>query len=239
MSGKAHAYRPRLLAILRCFSSAAGVNRSLSKDARASWVPQSWSCEAQESNGCSHVDRVLWLLQTVVRNDVCFHWVVSVSVLGIHELSNARGARPVDFVLVLFLQLMSRVAEHFAIFGLLRILGLGEACVEHVLVVLDDGGVPAELVIESVLGVRQDVPLVPGRGHVRLVSVRLRTQVILSQVRVERTLAVGWSVVGAQATGAIRDVSVPAAAVVHVNDGLRVNVSQVVLGALLQECKGT
>ena len=72
----------------------------------------------------------------------------------------------------------------------------------------------------------------------RLVSVWLRSLVVLSQVRVESAVAVGWTVVRAESTRAIRDVGVTSTAIVHVDHGLGVDVRQVVLWTRLEEREG-
>lgn len=59
----------------------------------------------------------------------------------------------VDHVLRFTLKLVVRVSENFAILSLLYTLWLRKAHVKHVLVVLHEGGIATELVIESVLGV--------------------------------------------------------------------------------------
>lgn len=58
----------------------------------------------------------------------------------------------------------------------------------------------------------------------RLVSIGLRTLVVLTQVRVEGALAMSWSIVKAQTTGRVADVGVTAASVIHVDDGFRMDV---------------
>ena len=68
-----------------------------------------------------------------------------------------------------------------------------------------------------------------------MATVGLRNLVVLAQVRVEGALAVGRSVVGAKATRRIADVRITATTIVHIHNGLRVNVRQVVRRALLQE----
>lgn len=184
-----------------------------------------------------HVNVAARFLQAVVGDEIGLHWVVCIAILSVHELSDARRARPVNSGLVQLLHFLSRVTEHFAIFRLLCSLRLWQTLVQHVLIVLDDGSVAAELVIESILCVRQDVSLVAHCGSIRLVSVRHGGLVILAQIGVESTLSVGWSVVCPQTTRAIRYVSVTAAAIVHVDHGLWMNVRQVMLWALLQECE--
>ena len=98
------------------------------------------------------------------------------------------------------LQCISRVAEHLSLYCLLSILGDGEASVEHILVVFDDCGISAELVIKFVLGVGQNVALVAHRSGVGSISVRHRSLVILAQVGVKGAIAVSWAIVGAEAT---------------------------------------
>ena len=64
------------------------------------------------------------------------------------------------------LHLIEGVPEDFATFGQLGALGLREAGVKHVLVVLYEGLVVAELVVETVLRVRKQVTLVRERRRV-------------------------------------------------------------------------
>ena len=72
----------------------------------------------------------------------------------------------VDLVLRFALKLVVRVSENFAILSLLHALWLRKAHVKHVLVVLHEGGIATELVIESVLGVREHITLVGHSGSV-------------------------------------------------------------------------
>ena len=72
----------------------------------------------------------------------------------------------VDLVLRFTLKLVVRVSENFAILSLLYALWLREAHVKHVLVVLHKGGIATELVIESVLSVREHITLVGHSGSV-------------------------------------------------------------------------
>ena len=176
-------------------------------------------------------------MQAVVGNYVGLHGVVTVAIFSVDKLAKVVLTRTVNLILMVSLQGLSRVAEDLAVINQLCLLGLREALVEHVLIVLDDGVVSAELVIESILRVRQNVSLVSRRRHMRLVSVWHGRHVILTQVRVEGPLRVGGAVVGAQAARAIGDVGVATAAIVHVNDGLGVDVCQVVPWTLLQESK--
>ena len=172
-------------------------------------------------------------MQAVVGNYVGLHGVVTVAIFSVNKLAKVVLTRTVDSVLMFPLNCLSRVAEDLAIVNQLCLLGLGEAVVEHVLIVLDDGIVSAELVVESILRVRQNVSFVSRRRHVRLVSVWHGCHVILSQVRVEGSLRVGRAVVGTQAARAIGDVGVATSAIVHVDDGLGVDVCQVVPRTLL------
>ena len=59
-----------------------------------------------------------------------------------------------------------RVAEHAAVFCHFVVFGYGQAVVQHILVVADEGFIPAELVIEVILSVRKNVFLVGQRGSV-------------------------------------------------------------------------
>ena len=69
-------------------------------------------------------------------------------------------------ILVMLLERGLRVAEHAAVFCHFVVFGYGQAVVQHVLVVADEGFVPAELVIEVILSVRKNVFLVGQRGSV-------------------------------------------------------------------------
>ena len=75
--------------------------------------------------------------------------------------------------------------------------------IEHVLVVMDDCIVAAELVIEFVLSVRQDVFLICQSSCVRVSSVRLGPLLVLPQVRVESAFAVGWAVLRTQTSAVV------------------------------------
>lgn len=107
-----------------------------------------------------HVNVACRFLQAVVGDDIGFHRVVTVAILSIDQLAHARRARPVHPILVLLLNLLSRVAEDLAILSFLCLLWLGKPLIKHVLIVLNDGCVASELVIESILCVRQNVSLV-------------------------------------------------------------------------------
>lgn len=95
---------------------------------------------------------------------------------------DAASALPVHHVLVQSLELLGGVPEDLAILLLLGDFGLGKALVKHVLVIFDEGGVTAELVVELVLRVRQHVLLVAESCHVRLAPVHWRRLVVLSQI---------------------------------------------------------
>ena len=60
--------------------------------------------------------------------------------------------------------------------------GDGKAHIEHVLVVADDGLVAAELVIETILSVGEDVFLILDRGRVRMTAVWLGSLLVLAQI---------------------------------------------------------
>ena len=70
-------------------------------------------------------------------------------------------------------------------------------------------------------------------------SVGLGALLILSQIRIESPFSVGWSVVRAQATRRVGNICVSATSVVDVNDGLGVDVSEVVGWSLFQESEST
>ena len=103
-------------------------------------------------------------LQTVVR---CYIGsVVIIFALRLHHSTQTVGARSVSLLLMLLLQSVGRVAENLSLFCLLGILGDGETSVEHILIVFDNSGISAELVIKFVLGVGQNVALVAHSGSV-------------------------------------------------------------------------
>ena len=185
----------------------------------------------------SHVDRAARLLKLGVSGKVLVHLAVRVLLF---QNINCRYRLPVGHVLVIALCLVVRVAEDtLAILNDLGALWLRESHIEHVLICLDQAGVAAELVIHLVLRVAEHITLVSSRCSVRLASVRLRSLVVLAQVGVEGPLAMSWSVVRAETTGRVANVGIAAASIVDVNNGLGVNVGQVVDRALLQELERT
>ena len=119
------------------------------------------------------------------------------------------------------------------------ILGYGKTSVEHILVVFDNSGISAELVVKFVLGVGQNVALVTHSGGVRHISVWHRSLIILAQVGVEGAIGVSWAIGGAQATGGVGDVCVAAATVINIYYWFGVDVGEVMLGALFQKLEGT
>ena len=125
----------------------------------------------------SHVNRVTRLVELVVGCEVRVHLARMVL-----EAIKTRRTLAVDDVLVVTLGLVVRVTEDLAALGLLRALRLRKALVKHVLIVLDEGGVAAELVVESVLRVGENITLVGQGGSVRRAAVRLRHLVVLAQV---------------------------------------------------------
>lgn len=155
----------------------------------------------------------------------------------LEQFAEASRAVPVDLVLVLALQFVERVPEDLALFSCLGALRLGEALVKHVLVVLDKNRVLTELVVETVLRVRQQVTFICERRCVRRPTIHLRCLVVLAQVRVKGALTVSWAVVGSQSAGRVGNVGVTTPAVVDVNDWLRVDMRQVVRWPLLLEHK--
>lgn len=108
----------------------------------------------------SEVDRLSGLLQLAVAVQIHGNGLLGRVLLLAKETIHAGGAGAVDLLLVEFLQLVGRVAEHFAVFlNNLRVLGHGQAVVKHVLVVLHQRLVAAHLVIEPTLSVREQVTL--------------------------------------------------------------------------------
>jgi len=183
---------------------------------------------------CSHVNGISGLLHFRVRGSHQIHgWVAARAVLHhvflLHEAAQTLYATPVDSFLVILLNLVGWVAEHlFSIVDDLSSFGHCKAGIEHVLVVLDEGGVAAELVVEHVLRVAQQVTLVTRRRHVRGAAVHLLDLVVLAQVTVESASTMGRSVVCSQAAGRVWNVCVATTSIVNVNYWLWVNQGQVV-----------
>ena len=151
----------------------------------------------------SHVDRVPGLLKTVIRSEVRFHGGVPILLLVVMQIVAETGsAGAVHSVLMLSLNLLGRVSKNFTLIVLLRghALGQRKTGIKHVLIVLYEGIVAAELVVEFVLSVGKNVSLVTTRSHVRRATVWLGSLVVLAQVRVERPLSVGRTVLGTKTT---------------------------------------
>ena len=164
--------------------------------------------------------------------EVRVHLTCLVNVL---KAVKTRRTLAVDDVLVVTLRLVVGVAEDLTVFGLLGTLGLRQTGVEHVLVVLHEGSVAAELVVETILRVRQNVTLICHGSSVRRATVGLGNLVVFTQVGVEGALTMCRSVVSAKTTGGVANVGVATTTIVDVDNRLRVNVGKVVRGALLQE----
>ena len=151
-----------------------------------------------ESAFDSHVDRVPGLLQAVIRGDVTIHGGVRILLLVVKQMVAETGTGAVHSVLMLPLNLLDRVSKNFTSVVLLRCHALGQrkTGIKHVLIVLDEGVVAAELVAEFVLGVGKQVSLVTTRSHVRSATVWLGCLVVLTQVRVEGSLPVSRATLG-------------------------------------------
>jgi len=120
---------------------------------------------SQARCACSHIDSVTGLLQTRVCRQVGVHLARGVLFAVVHAVQT-RLALAVHLVLVVALNFVVRVSENFAVLCLLNALRLRKAHVQHVLVVLHEGGVAAELIVEAVLSVRKHVTLVSHRRSV-------------------------------------------------------------------------
>ena len=148
----------------------------------------------------SHINGVSRLVKPVVRGYIGFHGLVCFAIFSGYQLPNVCLTCAIDLVLVIALHLMRRVTEHFSVIGLLCDLGHRKTVIKHVLVVLDEGCITTELVIESVLCVRQNVSLVSSRCRMGGVPVGLGALIVLPQVRVEGSISVGRAVVSSQST---------------------------------------
>ena len=164
---------------------------------------------AFSSQRSSHVYRVAGLLKAIVLWHICIHSRESATWLRCSSSSNfrhrtatssrrtPRATCAIVHILVMLLERGLRVAEHAAVFCHFVVFGYGQAVVQHILVVADEGFIPAELVIEVILSVRKNVFLVGQRGSVWLISIWLGSLLVLPQVWVERALAMRRTVLGA------------------------------------------
>ena len=119
------------------------------------------------------------------------------------------------------------VLIHEACIDLLESLGIAQSRVQHLLVVPDKGHLAREPLIPVVLrpGIHV-VLLLKGRG-VRLIPPSVVVDLrVLPQVVVECSFLVRRLVYRLQATRAVRDIGIPAAAIIGVADGLGVDVGQ-------------
>lgn len=127
----------------------------------------------------SEVDRLFGLLQFAVAAQI--HGDSLLGRVLLCKTIHAGGAGAVNFLLVELLQLVGRVAEDFAVFlDDFRVLGHGQAMVQHVLVVLHQRLVAAHLVIETSLGVREQVTLLREGSHVAASAAWGRHWVVLA-----------------------------------------------------------
>ena len=135
--------------------------------------------------------------------------------------------RPVERFLVLPLNFGEGVLEDFAL-EFFALLGLAQAVVHHHLVVLDQGHLPPVLGVEVVLTLGELIFLLALRGRVtlRLVAESVGTRVVLAQAAVECLLAVSRFVHRPEAARIVRNVSIAAASIVDIDNGLRVDVGQ-------------
>lgn len=127
----------------------------------------------------------------------------------------------------------SLLAGALALLDFVDLLGLGEALVEHVLVVADQLHLALVLGVEVLLAAREIVLLLGEGGGVALLAGAeggLRLSIRAKRVEVG-ALAVPSLVHGPEATTVLGDVSVSATAVVAVDDRLRVNMRSVLLGS--------
>ena len=196
------------------------------------WLAELAASAAFILDSFSHVNRVTGLVKLCVSREVRVHLAHGILIL---QAVHTRATLAVDDILVVALGLVVRVAEDFTIVGLFSTLRLAETVVEHVLVVLDESCVTAELVVKFVLCVRQNVTLISHRSCVRMAAIGLCDLVVLAQIGVKGARAVSRSVISTKSTRVVADVGIATTAIVYVNDGLRVDIGQVVGGALLQE----
>jgi len=110
-----------------------------------------------------------------------------------------------------------------------------------VLVVRDHVHLAVELGVEVVLAAGELVSLILHRSSVgrATLSETVVCLVVDSKVRVESSFAVSWAVWGPKTTRVVRNVSVTAASIVDVDDGLGVNSGQVVRWTLFLDCERT
>ena len=129
----------------------------------------------------------------------------------------------------------ARLRRALRLFHLADGLGLGETLVHHVLVVVHEAHFFTVLRVEVILAGIEIVFLFRESCGVRLFASLERSSgnIILTQAAEESVLARRSAVLGSEATVVARDVSVPAAAVIRVDDGLRVNVGERLCGSFL------
>ena len=113
---------------------------------------------------------------------------------------------------------------------------MGQTVVHHHLVIFDQVHFSFVFGSEVVLTLAVEVTLLDHGGGVALVSLAeaVLSLVVLAQIVVERVFAVGSSVGHAQASGRVRDVRVTTSTVVNVDDGLGMDIGQIVAGALFK-----
>ena len=161
-----------------------------------------YSLASCECHRLSHVDGVLRFFETDKGNEVFLHFRVLVGVpwqIYSQQFLEISAAFAVDNVLVFPLKFLGWVSEnssHIVWLGC-HTLRMGKTVVKHVLIVLDETCVMAELVAESVLWVWEDIFLFSNWSHVGATAVWLTCKVVLTEVRVERPLSVSRSVFSA------------------------------------------
>ena len=137
-----------------------------------------------------------------------------------------------------FLHVSIRVSEDSLTISNLE-LGLfwsGKAVIQHHLVVFHQIHFSLVFIIEVVLTLAILITFLCHCGGVALVSGSkpVLSLIVLSQVVVERALAVSWCVLHAQATRHVRDVGISTATIIHIHDGLGMDGGEVVSWALLE-----
>ena len=149
----------------------------------------------------------------------------------------------VETLLVLFLLVSMWVPENsFTVsYFELSFLWNRKSVVHHHLVVSDKVHFPRELRVEVILTLTVDVTLLLHGCSVTHISLTesIHSLVILSQIVVECTFSMSWSILNSKTSRCVRYVCISAASVVNVNNRLWMNVSQIMTWTLLWVVEGT
>lgn len=143
------------------------------------------------------------------------------------------------FVLVVTLEGMVWVADNFTIITLFIDFWHRETLIKHILIVPYDWCVSAELVIEFVLGIRQNISLVTKCGHMRSRAIWLGHLIVLTQIGVESASTMSRTVSSSDTTRVSGDVRVSSTTIGGVMNWFRMDVGQVVWGSLPLESEST